>query len=287
MPVKLDDRANHELSRRETPLSPSAPRRDYHAAFAALYDTLYRERDIEGEAADAAALLGVDDGGDREILDFGCGTGSHALALAKRGVSVTGYDVSEAMIAIANDKRRDKAAARLTFASGTFDSFRRHCGGRSFDGAMSLFNVFNCMPSPAVMLDHLRGIRSQLADGARTLIEVWNGAAVFLDAPRPDVKHLAAPGHPSRELVRILVPELDRIRQSCRLKYRILTLDRADGSFTEFESVHDLLFLTPVQYRHLFELAEFEVLDEFPKRRPGQPIDAGTWYISYLLRAHV
>ncbi|MDZ4042629.1 MAG: methyltransferase domain-containing protein [Eubacteriales bacterium] len=33
-----------------------------------------------------------------EILDIGCGTGRHAIELAKRGYSVTGVDLSEAQL---------------------------------------------------------------------------------------------------------------------------------------------------------------------------------------------
>ncbi len=86
------------------------------------------------------------------------------------------------------------------------------------------------------------------------------------------------------ENVRIIVPALDRIHQRCTLRYRILTLNRDDGSFTEFDSIHHLRFLTPLHYRHLFDLAGFVVLDEFPKGRPRTSITERDWYITYLLQ---
>jgi hypothetical protein len=85
-------------------------------------------------------------------------------------------------------------------------------------------------------------------------------------------------------MIRITIPNLDRVAQVCTLRYRVLNLDRATGNFTEFESVHRLRFLTPVQYRHLFELAGLTVLEEFPKARPGTSVTEKDWYISYLLR---
>ncbi len=40
------------------------------------------------------------------ILDVGCGTGRHAIELAKRGYTITGVDLSEAMIARAKEKAK-------------------------------------------------------------------------------------------------------------------------------------------------------------------------------------
>ena len=51
------------------------------------------------------------------ILDIGCGTGRHAIELAKRGYRVTGVDLSETLLA----RAREKAAA-----AGVTVHFRRH-----------------------------------------------------------------------------------------------------------------------------------------------------------------
>lgn len=259
---------------------------DYHEDFAALYDTFYRARDVASEARSAATLIGLTDtrAVGARVLDFGCGTGSHVLCLAQSGIAATGFDPSPAMIARARSKRPPPDSAPVRFETGEFSDFCRLLGGARFDGAVSFFNVLNCMDSPEAMLSHLRLLRERLADGAKLFIEVWNGAAVFADEPRPDVRHHCLEDRPTCELVRITVPDLDRIRQTCTLRYRILTLDRATAGFTEFESVHTLRFLTPVHYRHLFELAEFAIVDEFPHGNPGKPITEHDWYISYIVR---
>ncbi|MBR8659338.1 class I SAM-dependent methyltransferase [Brevibacillus sp. NL20B1] len=42
----------------------------------------------------------------RQVIDLGCGTGSIAIPLAKRGYRVTGVDLSAEMLAVAYDKMR-------------------------------------------------------------------------------------------------------------------------------------------------------------------------------------
>jgi SAM-dependent methyltransferase len=262
------------------------PLADYHEQFAAVYDLIYARRDVAGEARFAVELLGLAGAmhGSRHILDFGCGTGSHALAFGEMGVNVTGFDRSEAMIAQARAKTPVPESGKVSFAGGSLASFCAQLDGRRFDGVVSFFNVLNCIETPGEMVEHLRLLHSRLIPGGRMLIDVWNGAAVFVDEPRPAVKHFAVQGQPDCETVRITTPTLDRIQQCCTLHYRILNLDRRTGNFTEFESVHKLRFLTPVQYRHLFELAGLEIVDEFPKARLKTPVTEHDWYISYLVR---
>jgi len=259
------------------------PVADYHERFAAAYDTFYRERDVAGEVGFALDALDLANGrrANASVLDFGCGTGSHVLAFAAAGVRAVGFDRSPAMIAQARAKRPVPGSAELRFEAGSFEGLCGQLDGGRFDGAVSFFNVFNCMESPADMLVHLRLICGTLRPGGRCLVDVWNGAAVFGDQPHPSVRHYDLGA--SREMIRITDPAMDRVGQVCSLRYRVLTLNRGGGTFEEFESLHTLHFLTPVQYRHLFELAGFAVLEEFPTRSRGERVSEHDWYITYLL----
>jgi len=269
------------------------PLADYHEQFAAVYDTLYMDRDVTGDTRLAADLLGLLHRRQRgaHVLDFGCGSGLHVLAFAELGFRVTGFDTSPAMIARARAKQPAPGSAPVRFKTGAFSELCARMNGSCFDGAVSIFCVLNCMESPGQMLSHLRLIRDRLAVGARFLVEVWNGTAVFAEDPRPSVRHfqrataLRSPDEPSREIIRITTPRLDRVNQCCTLHYRVVSLSRnCENGISEFESVHKIRFLTPVQYRHLFELAGLTILDEFPGGRPGVPIGERDWYISYLVR---
>lgn len=73
----------------------------------------------------------------RVILDIGCGTGRHAVELARRGYTVTGVDLSESQLARAREKAREagvdvtlllRDAAALEFDAG-FDFALMVCEG--------------------------------------------------------------------------------------------------------------------------------------------------------------
>jgi 2-polyprenyl-3-methyl-5-hydroxy-6-metoxy-1,4-benzoquinol methylase len=80
----------------------------------------------------------------KNILDIGCGTGRHAIELARRGYKVTGVDLSKAQLERAKEKAKDsklevefiqKDARELEF-EGLFDAAIMIC-----EGAFSLMET--------------------------------------------------------------------------------------------------------------------------------------------------
>src|SRR6187200_623757 len=109
--------------------------------YAEYYDILYKDKDYSGEVDFVLDCLGPVPPG-AELLELGSGTGRHAESLAKRGLGVTGVDMSAEMVEQA--RRRfvglpptSKAPA---FAVGDLRSVRLN---RKFDVVISLFHVFS------------------------------------------------------------------------------------------------------------------------------------------------
>jgi SAM-dependent methyltransferase len=86
--------------------------RPFYGRFAWAYDLL-SERLVDAECAWIAALL-QDRGltAHARLLDAGCGTGRHAVELARHGYQVTGLDASADLLAVG---RRRAGAGAVTF----------------------------------------------------------------------------------------------------------------------------------------------------------------------------
>jgi glycine/sarcosine N-methyltransferase len=131
---------------------------DFYESISAWYDRIFP---VDPQAV--RFLAGRARPGCR-VLDLACGTGSHALELARLGYRVTGVDLDEAMIGLA----RAKAAAAPR--AETRPEFRvldmREAGRRLEPG----FGLVYCIGNSLVHLENERAIGSLLAD-CRGLLE--------------------------------------------------------------------------------------------------------------------
>jgi SAM-dependent methyltransferase len=101
------------------------------------------------------------------VLDIPCGTGRHALRLARRGASVLGVDASEAYLREA--RRAAKRIPNVRFVRG---DMRRIPLRGEFDAAINLWTSFGYFADPADDLKTLRGIARALKPGGLFLIDM-------------------------------------------------------------------------------------------------------------------
>lgn len=66
--------------------------------YARYYNLLYQDKEYAAETEFILECLTRYGGMPATLLDLGCGTGRHALEMARRGVCVTGVDMSATML---------------------------------------------------------------------------------------------------------------------------------------------------------------------------------------------
>lgn len=160
------------------------------ARYARYYDLLYRDKDYAGEAAYTAALLRARAPEARYLLELGCGSGAHAIELARMGYQVTGIDISQAMLEEAA-KRVARAAGeirpRLRFLHGDARSCRL---GQQFDAVVALFHVMSYQTSGTDVDAALATAAAHLGSEAPFVFDFWYGPAVRAQRPEVRVKRM-------------------------------------------------------------------------------------------------
>ena len=123
------------------------------------------------------------------ILDVGCGTGRHAVELARRGYAVTGVDISSGMLAEAR-KHAEEAGVALTFVQANAARMRL---GQQFDAVICLcegaFGLLgrgdDAIEQPLAIL---RRVGRAMKPGARCLFTVLNGYRMARRHSQADVE---------------------------------------------------------------------------------------------------
>jgi SAM-dependent methyltransferase len=146
-------------------------------------------RNTTAEADFIIAECGLPPGS--HLLDMGCGTGRHAVELARRGYQVTGVDIAAGMLVEARKAAND---AGVTVSWIEADATRFATPER-FDAALCLcggaFGILNLDDDPA---DHdravLRAISAALMPGAPLILTTLNAFARLRELTDADL----APG---------------------------------------------------------------------------------------------
>lgn len=168
---------------------PAGPPAEPYDALAAVYDAW------QGRYGDFArvilprlerALGGF--GQVRSFVDFGCGTGTLLLALARRHphLQLSGVDASAAMLAGARGKA---GATRVHWYQGRLgEPLVGPYAGAPFDAAGCFFNTLNHLPDVPALERAFTGIARLLAPGGRLVFDVntavgfarwWQGERVY------------------------------------------------------------------------------------------------------------
>src|SRR5436853_1073362 len=92
------------------------PKPWYESFFGPDYLKQYAHTTTLQEVEGVAKILHLRPGS--RVLDLACGAGRHSIELAKRGLEVVGYDLSEPLLKAARAAAR-KASARVTFVLAT------------------------------------------------------------------------------------------------------------------------------------------------------------------------
>jgi SAM-dependent methyltransferase len=247
-------------------------------AYSGAYDSLYADKDYEAEC-DMLARLFAEHSPQavKSVLDLGCGTGSHAIPLARRGYRVVGVDRSPQMLSAARAK-----AARLAeapdFREGNVTSMRL---GEKFDAVVMMFAVLGYQVEAADLRATLVTVREHLKEGGIFVADVWYAPAVLAQRPGDRVKQ--APTEAGR-LVRTASAVLDPERSVSTVSYGVAEYE-GDRLVRETKEEHVVRYFSLPELADLLDTASLRLVHSEAFMEPGRAPDETTWNVTLIASA--
>ncbi len=143
-------------------------KKDYLDIYANAPNRSFTEERAASETAFVERALGLKPGA--EVLDLCCGHGRHAVLLAKRGLLVTGLDLSQELLDLA---RQAAATERVQLALVRSDMRDIPFAGR-FDAIINMFTAFGYLESEDEDKKVLAAVHKALKPGGRLLMDMLN-----------------------------------------------------------------------------------------------------------------
>jgi SAM-dependent methyltransferase len=250
----------------------------YTGRHAQLYDVFYRDKPYEQEATFVdRALQRAAEGPTGRVLELACGTGSHALALARKGYRVEAVDNSEDMLSQARSKA---VGAAVEVAFRVQDMRHLPTPQRPFDAVVCLFDSIGYVATNEGLREVFEGVHRSLRPGGLFLFEFWHAPAMLRNYEPVRVRTWdTAEG----EILRIAETTLDCERQLARVHYRILEM-RRDGTYSRFEETQVNRYFLVQEMTAWLVGASFAPLHWYAGFNTEEPITENTWHVVALAR---
>jgi len=251
----------------------------FGATYAGHYDLFYAQKDYAAECDYLESLfVRFGCGAVRSILDLGCGTGNHAIDLARRGYTVCGVDRSLAML----DQARHKAAAgdavSISFVHGDVRSLDLDT---TFDAALMMFAVLGYQVTNEDLAAALATVRRHLRPGGLFIADFWYGPAVLRQGPGDRIHE-----HPEgiRRVLRLARAHLQSDAQVVEVRYHVLCTEESK-IVEESEEEHAMRYFFPMELRFIAAAAGLQSVHLGQFLAPDRPLTNDTWNAVGVWRA--
>jgi len=246
--------------------------------YAKYYDLFYADKNYEKECDFLEEIFrNYSKFMPESILDVGCGTGGHAIPLAKRGYEVTGIDQSEEMISIAKEKARK---SEININLKVMD-LRKLWLNKKFDAGICMFAVIDYLTSNKDLVKSLSNIRKHLKDDSLFVFDFWYGPAVLTILPSTRMKIVEKEGV---KVIRFAEPYLDSFHHICKVNYYSI-VKKENLVMYEGKEKHTVRFYFPEEIKHYIEENGFQLLKFCPFLDLDTKPDEKTWNVTAIAQA--
>lgn len=219
-----------------------------------IYDQLMREEvDYDKWSTYIQNILQKDQSKMSTILDLGCGTGNITIPLSKMGYEMTGVDLSEDMLSIADTKAFDQKQ-NIKWIHGDMTEFKVK---KSYDGIISCCDCINYILETKDLLKVFQNVYMSLKEGGVFTFDIhapYRIKEIYRDETFT---------YTSDELCYIWENSFDE--DSCVIEYylNIFIKNHKDSNYTRSEEFHYQRAYEMEEIKELLIQSGFKTIDVF------------------------
>ncbi len=250
----------------------------FRKEYSTAYDSLYRDKDYEKECDFIETIFQKFTSEVKTVLDLGCGTGSHALILSRRGYKVTGIDRSEDMLKIAK-KRASNENLAVEFIKGDITNIDLK---KKFDAVIAMFAVMGYQTTNYALSKACQVARKHLNTGRIFIFDCWHGPAVLAEKPGMRIKEVKK--DENYRIIRFTEPVLDILNHTVETKFKLLRIKKGH-LINETNESHIMRFLFPQEIRYFLEIAGFSEIEFCPFLELEKHLTDHDWNMAIIATA--
>lgn len=242
---------------------------------------LYKEKNYEVECDFLEEIFHRHNkNGIKHILDMGCGTGGHAISLARCGYKVHGIDRSPEMVTIAKEKAEAQGLSdRVWFETGNIQDINIK---NKFDAVICMFAVIGYQISNDELFAALQNVRKHLKPKGLFVCDFWYGPAVLKQRPTDRIKIVQ--NENGDRIIRLAKPEID-IQKNCVTVFYHLLHFQGNQLVNEMRESHEVRYLFQPEIAFFIEQSGMNLIRVCPFAELDLDPSEETWNVSAIAKA--
>ncbi len=235
------------------------------------YNLFYNDKNYQLEAKYVHEKIEEYTSSSKSILELGCGTGKHAINLAKFGYQILGIEKSESML------NKAIKVKNLEFQKGDIREIKLK---NTYDCVISLFHVMSYQITNESLVSVFRTAFNNLKNNGIFLFDFWFGPAVIHQKPMVRTKTIS---RKNNTICRIAEPELLLHRNQVNVKYTYYDFDNCTKNFRIINELHKMRYFSIPELEFIANQTGFKLLnaEEF---LTGLKPSFDTWGVCVIFR---
>ncbi len=234
--------------------------------YAEYYDLIYKNKNYLRESNYIHKMLKLHHS-KNNILEIGCGTGTHSICLSRYNYKIFGIDISDRMIKIANKKIYNKR--KLKFKTQDVLKFSHK---NKFDAAISLFHVINYITTKKKIIKAFKNINNSLKSNGLFLFDFWYAPAVRKNKLLKRTKLFK---NKNFDIIRVVTPKIFS-KNITKVNIKMSLVDKKNKKEKLFFENHKMRYYEIDELKKILKLSGFNILNTYEWLKKSK-LNIDTW----------